>query len=120
MHRVIPEPEAVHTIVRLGDCKEALPVIPLDTRDQRILSVQHERAAVEYAVHAQALHHMGIRLRVHVVHPEGRNMLPCQHRILPPVIDAVIEMLVFPVGTPNQRFIRRIQFLIALHPSASS
>ena len=40
---------------------------------------------------------MGIRLRVHVVHPEGRNVLPCQHRILPPVIDAVIEMLVLPV-----------------------
>ena len=92
---LFPEVEALHRAVAFCHAKEALAVVALDARHKVILAVQLDGTGVEHGVHAQTLHKVGVRLRVQVEPPAQRDGFAGQHRVFPPVIDAVVEIGLF-------------------------
>ena len=92
---LFPEVEALHRAVALCHAKKALAVVALDARHKVILAVQLDGTGVEHGVHAQTLHKVGVRLRVEIEPPRKGNALTGQHRVFPPVVDAVVEIGLF-------------------------
>ena len=93
-HRVIPEAEALGGFVAFRHGEEALAVRAFHAHHHAVLPVQLDGAAVHRRVDTQPLHHEGIGFRVRVIHPEGRDMLPGQHRVPVADVQPVVEMLV--------------------------
>ena len=85
---IIPETEALGGAAAFSHGEEALAIHALHSNHQIIFAVQLDRAAVQRGVHAKTLHHVGIGLRVGVVHPEGRDVLPGQDGVLIAVEDS--------------------------------
>ena len=87
--------EALHRAVALGYAEETLAVVALNACHEVILAVQLDGTGVEHGVHAQTLHKVGVRLRVQIEPPGKGNALTGQHRVFPPVVDAVVEIGLF-------------------------
>ena len=92
---LFPEVEALHRAVAFCHTEKALAVVALDARHKVILAVQLDGTGVEHGVHAQTLHKVGVRLRVEIEPPRKGNALTGQHRVFPPVVDAVVEIGLF-------------------------
>ena len=92
---LFPEVEALHRAVALRYAEKALAVVALDACHKVILAVQLDGTGVEHGVHAQTLHKVGVRLRVQVEPPAQRDGFAGQHRVFPPVVDAVVEIGLF-------------------------
>jgi len=92
---LFPEVEALHRAVALCHAEEALAVVALNAGDQIILAVQLDGTGIEHSVDAQTLHEVRIRLRVQVEPPAQRDGFAGQHRVFPPVVDAVVEIGLF-------------------------
>ena len=104
-HRVIPEAESLRGPAALRHSEKALAVHAFHTHHQTVFPVQLDRAAVERGIDAEALHHEGIAFRVCVIHPEGRDVLPCQNGVTVTVEDAVVKMFIHGVRTADNPFI---------------
>ena len=92
---LFPEVEALHRAVTFCHAKEALAVVALDACHKVILAVQLDGTGVEHGVHAQTLHKVGVVFRVQIESPRKGNALTGQHRVFPPVVDAVVEIGLF-------------------------
>ena len=92
--RIIPEAEALSGLVGFRDGEERLAIHPFDAYDEAVLAVQLDCAAVHGGIHAQPLHHEGVRRGVSVVHPEGRDVLAGEDRVAVAGIKPVIEVVI--------------------------
>ena len=77
----VPETPSVDTVIGLCDREKRLAVSPLHTRYDSVFAVELDGTGIEYCVHHDTLHEIGIRLFIEVIPPFERCVLRSENRI---------------------------------------
>ncbi len=88
---LFPEAEVVDAVFAFCHGEKIFPVIALYPNHQTILAVQIDRSGIKHGIDTKTLQEKWICLRVQIIPPVQRHMIPGQHRIFPMHINAIAK-----------------------------
>ena len=115
LYRLFPKDKLVYTRCALCNGKETLPVAALHTGNQTNLSIQFNCSSVEHRIDAQPFHEIRVGFRIQVIPPVQRHVFSGQYRILPAVIDSIIEIGLFILSVQQSLLLPQLLFISFLH-----